>query len=98
MFKIILLPTDGSEYSLTAWRYAIELAKVYDAVVHGLSVINVKLMQGQFVADLSNVVRLDRNQVEEVLQDKGNTLLDSLRKSCEGANVSCTSSMAGCQC
>ena len=69
MFKNILLPTDGSDYSLTASRYSIELAKLYEATIHGLSVVNIKLTQGQLIADLSNIVSLDRSQLEEVLQD-----------------------------
>ena len=89
MFKNLLLPTDGSDYSSTALAYAIELAKVYEATIHGLSVVNIKLMQGQFIADLSNIVRLDRSSLEEVLQDKGKALLDSLRESCESASVKC---------
>lgn len=89
MFKNILIPTDGSAHSLTASRYAIELARIYGATIHGLSVVNIKLTQGQFVADLSNIVRLDRSQLEEVLQDKGRTLLDQLSEACQKAGVSC---------
>jgi nucleotide-binding universal stress UspA family protein len=96
MFKNILVPIDGSDYSLTASRYAIELAKLYAATVHGLSVVNVKLTQGQLIADLSNIVSLDRSQLEEVLQDKGLALLDKLREACEDAGVACkTSSSMG---
>ena len=89
MFKNILLPTDGSDYSLTASRYAIELAKLYKATVHGLSVVNVKLTQGSLIADLSTIVRLAPRQVEEVLHDKGQVVLDELKKSCEEAGVRC---------
>ena len=89
MFKNILLPTDGSDHSLTASRYAIQLAKVYEATVHGLSVVNIKLVQGQLIADLSNIVRLDRSQLEEVLHGKGQALLDELKEACESEGVTC---------
>jgi nucleotide-binding universal stress UspA family protein len=96
MFKNILLPTDGSDYSLTASRYAIELAKPYEATIHGLSVVNIKFTQSQLIADLSNIVSLDRSQLEEVLQDKGLACLDKLREACESAGVPCkTSSSMG---
>ena len=96
MFKNILLPTDGSDYSATALRYAIELAKIYDATIHGLSVVNIKLTQGQLIADLSNIVRLEPSQLEEVLQDKGLNLLGKLREACEKGGVRCkTSSSMG---
>lgn len=89
MFKNILLPTDGSDYSLTAAKYAIELAKLYKATIHGLSVVNVKLTQGSLITDLSTIVRLVPSQVEEVLQDKGLTVLEELKNSCEEAGVRC---------
>ena len=92
MFKNILLPTDGSDYSLTASRYAIELARLYDATIHGLSVVNIKLTQGNLIADLSNIVRLEPSQLEEVLKDKGLVLLDKLRETCENAGVACKTS------
>lgn len=89
MLKNILLPTDGSDYSLTASKYAIELAKLYDATIHGLSVVNVKLTQGQLIADLGNIVSLAPGRLEEVLHDKGKVFLDELRAACEEANVKC---------
>ena len=89
MFKNILLPIDDSGFSFTALRYAIDLAKVYDSVVHGLFVVNIKLIQGQFIADLNNIVRLDPTQLEEVLHDKGKILLEKVRENCEESGVEC---------
>jgi nucleotide-binding universal stress UspA family protein len=89
MFKNILLPTDGSEYSLTAFRYAIEIAKIYNSTIHGLCVVNIKLTQGPLIADLSNIVKLDRNQVEEVLHDKGIVCLNSLKDDCDREGIEC---------
>ena len=90
MFKNILLPTDGSDYSLTASRYAIELAKLYKGTVHGLSVVNVKLTQGPLIADLNNIVRLASSQLEEILQDKGEVVLQNLKEDCDAAGVRCS--------
>ncbi len=96
MFRNILLPTDDSDYSLTASKYAIEFARLYDATIHGLSVVNIKLTQGQLMTDLSNIVRLAPNQLEEVLQDKVLALLAQLKKACDDEGVACkTSSSMG---
>ncbi len=92
MFKNILLPTDGSDYSLTASKYAIELAKIYKATIHGLSVVNIKLTQGQLIADLNNIVSLVSSQLEEVLQDKGEVVLQKLKEDCNAAGVRCNMS------
>lgn len=96
MFRNILFPMDDSDHSVTASKYAIELAKLYGATIHGLSVVNIKLTQGQFIADLSNIVSLAPSQVEGVLQDKVTALLERFGESCEGTGVSCkTSSSMG---
>jgi len=89
MFKNILFPMDDSDHSVTASKYVIELAKLYGATIHGLSVVNIKLTQGQFIADLSNIVSLAPSQVEGVLQDKVTALLERFRESCEGTGVTC---------
>jgi len=96
MFKNILLPMDDSDHSVTASKYAIELAKLYGATIHGLSVVNIKLTQGRLIADLSNIVSLDPDQVAGVLQNKVTALLNKLKESCESQGVACkTSSSMG---
>ncbi|MBD3184494.1 hypothetical protein GF312_19580 [Candidatus Poribacteria bacterium] len=89
MFKNILLPIDNSEYSQTASRYAIELARLYGSTIHGLSVVNIKLIQGSLITDLNSIIRLAPRQLEEVLQDKGQEILDKLSRLCEEAGVTC---------
>lgn len=39
MYKNILVPTDGSEFSMTAVKHAIELAKVHGAKITGIIVV-----------------------------------------------------------
>lgn len=53
MFKRILLPTDGSESAAVGARYAAALAKKHRATLIGLHVVDVKLLEGPFLRDLS---------------------------------------------
>ena len=53
MFKNILIPQDGSNHSRTALAYGIWLARKFDAKVIGLYVVDVVVMEGPFLHDLS---------------------------------------------
>ncbi len=58
MFRNILLPTDGSEYSKTALEYGIYLAKRLDARLTGLHVIDIKVLQGPVLNDICSTASL----------------------------------------
>ena len=53
MIKHILVPTDGSEQAVRGVRYAIAVAKQYKAKIYGLHVIDLKLLEGPILRDVS---------------------------------------------
>ena len=53
MIKKILVPTDGSESAGVSVSYAVSLAEKHDASLHGLHIIDVKLLEGPFLRDIS---------------------------------------------
>ena len=53
MIKHILVPTDGSEQAVCGVKYAIAVARQYGAKVHGLHVIDLKLLEGPILRDVS---------------------------------------------
>ncbi len=52
MLKKILVPTDGYKSSLISVDYAIDIAKLFDSEITGLSVIDIKRLRGPFIHDL----------------------------------------------
>ena len=53
MIRHILVPTDGSEESFIGVRYAVGLAGQWGATLHGLYVVDVKMLEGPFFRDVS---------------------------------------------
>ena len=64
MIKQILVPTDGSENSLTAADYAINLARLFNATIRGLFVKDVKILTPPLIHDIGTsiggMVRMER--------------------------------------
>ena len=56
MIKQILVPTDGSENSLTAADYAINLARLFNATIRGLFVKDVKILTSQLIHDIGTSI------------------------------------------
>ena len=83
MLKKILVPLDGSDYSWSAARHAIQMAKAFRADIHGLSVTDAKIVDGQIAADL----HVDHETAEKIYQDKGHALLEQLKQECDLAKV-----------
>jgi len=83
MLKKILVPLDGSDYSWSAARHAIQMAKAFRADIHGLSVTDVKIVDGQIATDL----HVDHETAEKIYQDKGHILLEKLKQECDLAKV-----------
>jgi nucleotide-binding universal stress UspA family protein len=83
MLKSILVPLDGSDYGWSAARLAIQMAKAFRATIHGLTVTDVKIVDGQIADDL----HIDHETAERVYQDKGHALLEQLRQECSLAKV-----------
>lgn len=93
MFKRILVPTDGSRFSDTAFDYAIYFAKsMGSALVSGLSVLDIKMLAGPFLHDLGVSIGLGpfdtyQPKVRQMLQEKAELALKVGGDRCEAAEV-----------
>jgi len=56
MISKILIPTDGSPNSLTALQYGIYMARHLDAELSGLYVLDIALLQGPVITDISGAI------------------------------------------
>jgi len=94
MFHSILLPIDGSEYSASSTRYAIQAAKRFDARVRALYVIDIKRLAAPLLNDvalclgISSVPNLEETY-RTTLTQIGNTVLESCLRKCRSAGVEC---------
>ncbi|MCP5004296.1 MAG: universal stress protein [Planctomycetes bacterium] len=94
MLKTILVPVDGSDNSLIAVDYAIELSKIFNAELVGVSIIDVKRLAGPFLRDLGTsiggmVPYADFQQkVRKIMDDVAIAALDEFEGKCKSANVS----------
>ena len=75
MIKNILVPVDGSANSNTALAYGIYMARKLDALLTGLHVIDVQLIQGPMMTDISGTVGMPPYEgffdaIEKSLEDK----------------------------
>ena len=99
MIKRILVPTDGSEYASIGVRYAVALAKRYKAALLGLHVVDIKLLEGPFLRDISASLGTApyvnyQGNISMILEERGNAALDSFRHACEEAGVTCETCQA----
>lgn len=98
MFRRILVPTDGSESAAIGVRYAIALASRYPIVLQGLHVVDVKLLEGPFLRDLSASLGTApyvnyQNNISLILEERGRGALTSFQAACEKAGVTCETTL-----
>ena len=84
MIKTILIPVDGSANSDTALDYGIYMAPRFEATLTGLHVIDVYLIQGPMMTDISATVGMPPydgffEAVETSLAEKAESDLEKLR-------------------
>lgn len=94
MIRRILVPIDGSDPANVGARYAIALAKRSGAHLVGLFVIDVKLLEGPFLRDLSASLGTApyvnyQGNIARILEERGQAALEGLREACEAAGVAC---------
>ena len=97
MIKKILVPTDGSESAGVAVSYAVSLAEQHDASLHGLHIIDVKLLEGPFLRDISASLGTApyvnyQNNISMILAERGKAALSTFAEKCEAVGVSCETS------
>ncbi len=85
MIKNILVATDGSAYSATAGRYAIDLSKRLKARLLALHVLDSRALEGPLMADVSNWVGAQpyggqRVSFHKMMEERGRTILEAFEQ------------------
>lgn len=86
----ILIPTDGSANSLTALDYGIYIARKLAASLTGLYVIDINLIQGPLLTDISGSVGMPEgffDTMEKSLEEKADFILQEFQKRCHKSGV-----------
>ena len=92
MINKILIPTDGSANSHTALEYGIYIARKLEASLTGLHVIDVNLIQGPLLTDISGSVGMPPYEgffdaIEKSLDEKADFILNEFQERCKRAGV-----------
>ena len=92
MIKNILIPTDGSANSHTALEYGIYIARKLDASLTGLYVIDINLIQGPMLTDISGSVGMPPyegffDNIEKSLEEKAGFILKEFQERCQKSGV-----------
>ncbi|MCF6154593.1 MAG: universal stress protein [Candidatus Brocadia sp.] len=93
MIKLILVPTDGSENSITAADYAIHLARLFNASVKGLFVKDVKVLTGPLIHDIGTSIGgmvpygTFNQTVREMMESQADAALNLLEGKCSQAGI-----------
>ena len=92
MIRKILIPTDGSANSLTAQDFGIYIARKLEATITGLYVIDVNLIQGPMLTDISGSVGMPPYEgffdaIEKSLDEKADFILKEFQERCQKAGV-----------
>lgn len=98
MIKHILVPTDGSEQAVLGAKYAIATARRCGATVHGLHVIDVKLLEGPILRDVSASLGTTpyanfQGNFSLVLEERGKNALQTFQHLCEAEGVPFTTEL-----
>ncbi len=94
MIKTILIPVDGSTNSDIAVDYGIYIAPKLEASLSGLHVIDIYLIQGPMMTDVSATVGMASydcffETVEKSLKEKADYVLKNFEDRCRAAGVDC---------
>lgn len=93
MIKLILVPTDGSENSITAADYAINLARLFNAGIRGLFVKDVKVLTGPLIHDIGTSIGgmvpygTFNQTVREMVESQADATLNLLEGKCSQAGI-----------
>jgi nucleotide-binding universal stress UspA family protein len=99
MIKRILVPTDGSEAAMEGIQYAIMLARKLGASLLGVYVVDIKLLEGPFLRDLSASLGTApfvnyQGNITMLLEERGRMALDTFEKECEAAGIPCEATLS----
>lgn len=94
MIKRILVATDGSDAAQAAIHYAIDLGRSLQAALTGIYVVDLKLLEGPFLRDLSATMGTApmvnyQMTIAAILEERGKKVLESFAAECAAAGVAC---------
>ena len=92
MIRRILLPVDASEHSRAAARHAVELAKVHDAVIYALGVVDVPGIVRSSTRVGAGASHYGKEMMKSSLDDAHKVLsefLDELKEEIRGQGIKC---------
>jgi len=92
MIKKILIPADGSHNSFIALDYGIYMALKLNASISGLHVLDVNLLQGPMLTDISGAVGMPPydgfiDAVQKSLDEKADFIVNDFREQCQRAGL-----------
>jgi nucleotide-binding universal stress UspA family protein len=92
MIKSILIATDGSANSMVATQYGCSLAKLFQAEVSGLNVVDIRALEGPLMSDISGSMGFEPYQnylpkFEQILQERSDAILEDFKSQCAGQDI-----------
>lgn len=95
MLNRILLCVDGSQYSLTAADYALTLAEKTGASVDALHVLDIRMIEGPYIADLGGALGAQPYlalfpQIQTIQKEKSELIMKTVRERFEKTSVPLT--------
>lgn len=99
MIKRILVATDGSEQATLGVHYAVALASKCQAQLTGLHVVDVKLLEGPILRDISASLGTApyvnyQNNIALILEERGRAVLAAVQTVCAEAGIECQTELA----
>ena len=92
MFKNILVPLDRSTFSDICLQYAMWLANLFKAKLHGQHVVDLIALEGPIVHDISGSMGFEpymnlSEKMREVLYARGKEIVGEFGRKCEESNI-----------
>jgi nucleotide-binding universal stress UspA family protein len=92
MIKQILVPTDGTDHATIGVQYSIGLAKQHQASLVGLNVVDIRMLEGPFLRDISASLGTApyvnyQNNMALILEEQGRAALEDFKQRCEKSGV-----------
>ncbi|MFZ3072730.1 MAG: universal stress protein [Thermodesulfobacteriota bacterium] len=99
MIKNILVALDGSGHSNAAIKYGVWLAKNFGAKLSGFHAVDIVLLEGPFLHDLSGSVGFEpflnfSSKMRDALEASGKSILASFKDECESGGIKTETTMS----
>jgi nucleotide-binding universal stress UspA family protein len=99
MIKSILLATDGSPHSWSAWEYAADFAQAYNAVIKAVSIVDVRIAESPAFwnvesAEGERTEGLTRAALAQALEKRSREILQEVQHRCDERGIRCKTEIA----